>query len=650
MKKSRKIISIVLSTLMFSALTACGGAKKPTATETTQEPAEHKVTTTLHKGVNDLKDTGMSFIKDKKTDYQIVVGTESSMRKAASYIVSQIFSATGASIKTETDPVWSSSEKYIVIGEKALESAAGVSMPKEDIGMTGYEIKTVGNSVFILANGEQGYHLGALAFLRATIGYLCISADTIVYTKSGEVMPEMDIIERPDFDYRVNNSIYTHSAELAYPMGVQADGTVMIPVDGVTVHNSFAYLPPNKYETAHPDWYSKERATVSPWNSGGYAAQFCYTVHGNNEEKAQMQNLIADMIVEKALASDKHIITLTQQDDDTYCTCDSCKAIVDEYGSISAAVIRFVNGVDDIVQEKLQRYATEHNTEKKELIILFFAYQATKEPPTKIDDTVKCNDTVGIYCASSKTKYAYTFYDEINEKEARNMTNWGKLGKLYLWLYESNSMDYFVPCNNFQAVLENYRFCKSIGASYVFSQQNYRAYTTGFVAFKEYINSRAWFDVNVDFSELHDTFFRYYYGEGGQYMEQFFDEMTTYMTYMRDQGYSDFYGCIINEFPAQTKYWSFGMVKRWNDLCNDALEAVEKYKTSNYEYYLTLRDHINLDSLFPRYLLCTLFDGKYSETEISAMRKAFKADCEYFNNGFSSEYVAIDGLWQSWGI
>ena len=72
-------------------------------------------------------------------------------------------------------------------------------------------------------------------------------------------------------------------------------------------------------------------------------------------------------------------------------------------------------------------------------------------------------------------------------------------------------------------------------------------YTSGFTVFKTYLNGRLWFNVNYEYSDLEKTFFDNDYGEGGEYMKKSFDEMTSYMTYMRDQGDINFNGVVVNE-------------------------------------------------------------------------------------------------------
>lgn len=667
-----KIIAVVcIFAMMIPILASCQQTEPdqpgtdtneiPTATGTKNDYAEHKVEGTLHKGYENLANTGMPFVVNGKTDYQLVYDADNEyIAKAARFIDSNVIAATGASVYKENEPVWSDTAKYIIVGDEEMKKAAGYQMTTEDIGATGYQIKTIGNSVFIYANGSQGYHLAALAFLRIVVGYDCLAADTIIYEKDGSFIPEMDIVERPDFDYRHDMTTYAHSLEKAYPMGVSVNGSLMMSTGASTAHNSFWYLPPEVYADANPDWYSDQKCAVEviDWEYlyQTWPAQLCYTAHGNEEEMQKMQQIVADKIVEEALYNhknaDKNIITFTQQDESVYCSCDSCKAIVDEYGNIGAAIIMFTNGVDDIVQQKLQEYADQNGVAKKEVNILIFSYQETRFAPTKLDEKSKCNENVGIYLASSKTRYSFTFYDEINELDKKAIQDWSKFGKLYYWFYNLNSDVYFIPSNVFETIAENYRFGKENNGAWIGDNGVWITYkNTGFTSFKEYLISRYSFDVNLDYNDLKDQYFEYYYGDGGVYMEQFFDEMIAYMSYQRDYGGNiDFNGVCVNCYNDQAKYWPYQMVVRWNELCNQALKAIEETKLQGDGTYERLRDHIVLESMFPRYALCVYHNNQYSEEQIAEMRLAFFNDCNALGLTHEDDYRRLDTLWQSWGL
>ncbi len=255
------------------------------------ERAEHKVTNGLHKGVDNIPDTGVPFVTDGSSEYKIVASNtdenhKNAIAKAAGFISSHINGATGVALEVidgDSDVEWSKTAKLVVIGSDKLQQEAGFRTTNDDIGLTGYRIQTIGNSVFVSAEGDSGYNLAALALLRILVGYDCLDLDAYIYTKDGSYLPELDIVERPDFDYRVDQTYYTVGVPRAYSMGFN-QGDPYMTAD--PCHTTFYFLPPKEYESDNKDWYSNQRCNFVD-DQDNYlvnAAQLCYTAHGKPEE------------------------------------------------------------------------------------------------------------------------------------------------------------------------------------------------------------------------------------------------------------------------------------------------------------------------------------------------------------------------------
>lgn len=290
-KRLLQVIAFVCVAVTLFSLCAC--VKQPDNSNDVvaeNERAEHKVTNGLHKGVDNIPDTGIPFVVDGASEYKIVADNSDSHKnaiaKAAGFISSHINSATGVALEVvdgDTEVEWSSSARLVVVGSDKLQQAAGFRKTTDDIGLTGYQIQTIGNSVFVSANGDAGYNLAALALLRVLVGYDCLDLDAYIYTKDGSYLPEMDIVERPDFDYRVDQTLYTVASPRAYSMGFN-QGDPYMTAD--PCHTTFMFLPPKVYEDDNKDWYSNQRCNFvdDQDNYLVHAAQLCYTAHGKIEE------------------------------------------------------------------------------------------------------------------------------------------------------------------------------------------------------------------------------------------------------------------------------------------------------------------------------------------------------------------------------
>lgn len=673
--KKIKIISLLLAGMTALALVGCGGgsseggggggggggANLPPAQNPVSDVETHYVEGTLHR-VN-VTPANRPFAVNGATQYKMVMGSEESIVKAGTFIIGHVKGATGAAIELEDGAAsWSSSAKYIVVGDSALFAAAGLTMPSYDeIGPTGYYIKTVGDSVFIQAYGSGGYQLGAIAFLREVVGYDMLAADTVIYEKSGDSLPDMEITERPDFDYRQYGNMLSGTGR--YGMGYTDMNNIFAPVDGKTYHDSYALLPPEKYYREHPDWYTpsangESSATATETHQG----QLCYTAHGNPVEYELMKQALYTKLKASVDANPTYEnITITHEDNYNICGCEACTEITEKYGAASATVLLFVNDIDEMLQNDLENEARENGTIKREMNIIFFAYHATMQAPAAKNadgsyspvDGIHTNEHVGVLYAPIRAKYSHSFYEEVNTEYAEVMKAWGAVtDKLYCWLYETAFRYYFYPLNTWDTVADTYRFCVENGAAYMYNEGQYdQGAVTHFSRLKEYLDAKLEFDVNADYNALVDKFFKYYYGEAEAPMRKFFDELQSHMRYLEDT-YPDKITGFISDPIENVDYWPKRLIESWTELIDEGYAAIAGLKTTNSARYAVLEEHLKLESIFPRYVLCTQHDNMYPDETLLAMRMSFKGDCDALNISHFKEHDEglLTVLYDAWGI
>ena len=660
--KIKQLISTILAGCMLFSLVACGASNnsnnnatnKTEPVGTVQDRENVYVEGMLHK-VN-VTPSDRVFIENKKTEYKLVLADDSTaIVTASNFIFTHVREATGAELGyAEEGATWSNTAKYIVLGDKQMYQDAGLTVPTDDIGSVGYYIKTAGDSVFIMAKNKEGYQLASIAFLREVIGYDMIWSDTVAYEKDGKTLPNMDIVERPDYEVRVvpNGGI---SKGTKYGMGYTEDWG-LITVGGKNVHNTFSYLPPDQHLATHPEWYSD---VLAPGNDLMYR-QLCYTARGDAESYELMQETILVTMMKEVLADpDKTIISFTQQDVNGYCKCETCSAVEREYGAYSAAIIMFCNDLEEKLDAELTRIAEETGEEKREVKICFFAYHWSEAPPVVKNEKgeyepvngLRCNDNVAVFIASIETKYYYSFYDEENELYAENMRAWTALtDTILLWLYQANYGEYLYPYNTWSIQPENYRFGKTVGAYYMFcqGQENVSNYT-GFMNLKGYIDAKMLFDVNANYDDVLDKYFKYYFMDAEKPMRQFFDEVQAYMTYLQTEYKNELTGYIRDPI-AQSRFWPQRIIEHWLELFDEAYAAIEKYKTTDAALYEKLYEHILLESLFPRYVMCTLHTGSMSAETLKNMRQQFYVDATSLGVTRYKEYHDLSNLYVAWGI
>ena len=212
---TKKLTCLFLIATMSLGVASCKDKKQPSSSPTnsftnTGDPVEPQLTMTEmleHKDIPDtlhkvtVTESNRVFVRDGCTEYKIVTGLSTEENVAAAFIAQMLQAATGGVFEIvpfgEITP-WSDSAKYIVVGVEELFEDAGLTMPQEKLGPSGYYIKSVGDSVFIQTENAFGYQRAATAFLDHVVGYEMYAGDTVEFEKTGETLPTMEIVERPD--------------------------------------------------------------------------------------------------------------------------------------------------------------------------------------------------------------------------------------------------------------------------------------------------------------------------------------------------------------------------------------------------------------------------------------------------------------------
>ncbi len=668
MKSRKKRLLFAFSSLaLISSLASCGSAGDIDSNPSSSEaPSPSKVVDdggapllsegTLHQ-ISIQENTLRSFIKksdgESQSEYQVIYeDSNSDIATAASYFSAQIAGASGFSLpltkRSEFEGSVKKSSKCIVIGCFDLFYEAGLSMPEEKLGISGYYIVSYGNSLFFLAPHNEGYHMGVLRLLNAICGFDMISEDTIVYENAAESLPDIEIVEAPDSQWRNYTNYITDATR--YGLGYSLNYEMMRAVreDGKTgnaVHNIFDYLPKETYVSAHPEWYSDD------------LSQLCYTAHGNEESLNQMVDEAFKVLKNTVGANpNSSIVSFTQADINSSCSCPTCLEQKKKDGAVSGAIIRFTNKLDDKLQNYLEEQAKSKNEEKREVYLCFFSYHASFEPPTtsvEEDPTLKCNDDVMVFTAPIYANYTKSFYQEENSRYATNIINWNKYTKnIMSWVYETDYHHYMYPYNTYSSMMETYRFLKQHGTYAIYNEgQRNSNNVTCFGKLKEYLDAKAQIDVNASYSEYADKFFANYFDDAAPIMRNYYEEMRAWETYL--ESHPEQYGLgggVYQEIGSDPAYWPKQMLLGWLEQMEAAEKAILHYKNSDPVKYAKLHKHILIETLFPRYALCDLHADTYTNSEILALRTAFKKDGDALGLIEHMEHHYISEKYEEWGL
>ena len=708
MKKRNIAISLLLAACTLAS--ACG--KKPDSGNnnsatggvvTEFENMPHYVEGTLHNVNVNFNAPVSDFVVNGKTEYKVVFdGADKG--KGAGAIVQRVQENTGVTLETLTpDQVTTVDQNshYIFFAEhETFEEMGGELASLDLIGPSGYQIQTIGKNVFINAYTIHGYQLGALAFLREVMGYDMIAYDCVVYENKGEKMPAMNIIERPDFDYRQPNSSSVTTDE-EFGMGYTY-ANIFVDTGTSWVHNYCDFVTAED-AVIHPEWLSND---ATQW-------QGCWTARGNQESYQLLVQHIADRLIYffKQHPS-KSTVIIGQHDiggntpQVQNCKCTACQASFNYYGSTMAGAWHsLVNRASMIVDEYMaSEEAYEFFGGKREYNILELVYHTSLNPPTEKDangnykydeegkgipkkemwfdedgnmevwadawmdedgdsteietsalwtnttDRVYTAPSVHLMWAASSADYIHSFYENENYSYNQMAKAWaGVGGDFFMWLYALNSEGLLYPYNSFDTAFDTTRFFKDLGAKYVFWQGQYQnKNNAGFTTLRNYLDSKVEFDVNADYQHYVNKFFKHYYGVGGSYVQDFFEQVVTRSRY--NEVVNAVNGNIHNRKLLYAENWPEGLMNSWINLLGKAYEAIEVYKASDPELYESYRIHILQEELFPRYVLCTTYESSYSASALKVLRQRFLDDFYYLENKDYAEGRLMTEVSDGWDL
>lgn len=634
MKKLKKILVIALSAIMtICAFTACSGGGKNDNNDENKEtivtpPAAYEEVESLHE--ISCPDTDRDLVKNGATEYKILLAANPTQNEslASSELTSLFYESTSVLLETVNETDGTATEgKYISIGRTKLLESTSLTVDKAEVENDGYVIRTIGDNVFICGGGDKGSLYGTYEFLTQTLGFEAFGADSYSLNKgvSNLKLKDYNVKERPDFAKRVEGYKFVRD-DKTYLNRMRQQSYVedtWIFVNGSEMHNSLKYLPDSEYGEKHPDWYSAG------------AIQLCYTAHGNAEEYESMVLEAADVMIKHLIANpDKDVITFTQSDDPTWCTCDACKAENLKYGTDSAVVVKFCNSLNKKVREWMA--SEEGKPYARDLSILFFAYNTTVPAPvTKtengykpVDDSVVCDDGVYVFYAPLAMDYTSSINDPINDEFRENLVAWSAVSKkIFTWFYSTNfKYNYLIPYDNFATMQELYKFAKTVNVEMLYDQgqAGQAGGATGFHVFKEYLTAKLEWNVSLDVNELTDRFFRNYYGEAAESMRKMYDEIRVRTAIAKAEGlYGNVRESIYQEMNT-IEIWPQSLLTRWNEYIDDALTAIESLKGTT--EYNALHKHIVQERIFVNYMLIEKYNAQYSEQAVDEMKAEFISD------------------------
>lgn len=427
--------------------------------------------------------------------------------------------ATGIELTLDTDAS-KASKHEILIGKTDRTKEELTDYTTEE-----YIIKTEGDNLIIAGGEQRGTLYGVYSFLEDYVGCRFFSEDCEVIYKAEEIIIPSDINKcfSPTLEYRdIDEKIY-QGGEVAAKRKINSSFCrAMTYYQGSSVDfagSAFVHTMDTVYD-------------IAPQSK-----QPCFS----SEENYQI-------VLEKSrtiLKSNPNaeILSVTQNDNNNYCTCKDCSLVYQEEESYAAPLIRFVN-----------RLAEELYDEYPNIKIETLAYMFSTEAPkiTKPHENVIIElCALDMCCADPLSDLGCVD----NKRFREQIEDWSGLAdNLYIWYYviefTRNSKD--APFMNFDALYENYTYFYKNGVTGVFNQACDNRESEEFGALRAYLLSKLMWDPNMtreEFDLARDEFIKAYYGEAADVIEEYFHLMNRFAKGRHFEQYAAVTGVLdINRF------------------------------------------------------------------------------------------------------
>jgi hypothetical protein len=424
----------------------------------------------------------IEIVRNGKARGRIIVNRADSIDlKAASLL--QDFAEQITGVKLDILPEESKIKKGDILIGNLLLPAGKFNL--SDIQEDGFLLSTVDEYIRIVKGDGNGTIYGVVTLLEDYFGIQYYAENTYSLHKSKDMILPSGInrVENPSFRYRqtqaysLKDPIYRLWHRLEFPNEVFAEN--------LWVHTFNHLLPASKYGTDHPEYYSFINGQRRP----GAASQWCLT----NPEVFEIVAKRIDSIFHANPG--KHIISVSQNDSQTHCLCDACKAIDEREGSPSGTIIYFLNKLAERFPDK------EFST---------LAYLYSVPPPQHI----KPLPNVNIMLCDIDCYREVTLAENPSGKSfLKSMEGWAGISEnIFVWDYGINFDNYISPFPNFHILQPNMELFRKNKATMHFSQI---AGVKGgdFSELRSYLVSKLLWNTSASVDSLIQSFLKGYYGE-----------------------------------------------------------------------------------------------------------------------------------------
>jgi hypothetical protein len=489
--------------------------------------------------------TGPGLRIDGKKDYQIVIPVQGELmeHKAAQQLQYYLYRMSGVNLPVVMEREYSGN-RGIYIGRTDYASTLEVDFDflEED----GYAYRRQGDNLVIAGGSRKGVLYGVYDLLES-LGFRKYTSSVMHIPQGNSIaLPQNDTAFVPMVTHRQIE--YGDSRDPGYfdwhKLTSTADNW------GLFVHTFNNLVPPARFFETNPEFYALRDGERLPF-------QLCLS-------NQKVFELVVENLKER-MSERPHLKywSVSQEDNDLSCQCDSCIELDRKYGGISnqfaqsakykhsGSIIYFINKVAREFPDKM---------------ISTLAYWYSREAP----DNIKPEPNVNIMLCNIESLRHRSVFDT-DSAFSEDLRDWGAIAEdIILWDYNVQFSNLVGPFPNLHTIGPNIKFFTDNNVNMFFMQGN-RQIGGEMAELRAYLISRLLWNPGADPDAIIDDFVNGYYGAAGPYIRQYIDTMR-YALLDSDHQLRIF----GSPEEARNTYLSVGMMDEYKKLFDEAEKAVAR--------------------------------------------------------------------------
>ena len=470
--------------------------------------AEHQVWTEWHNALQPQggSSTELTLADNGQTDYCIVIPAVATTQddKAAEDLQYWLQQITGVQLAIVNEGTPLQGDSPVSIGRTTLLEQSGLPATSVDLGDEGYGIATQGSTLFLWGGRTRGAINAVYALLEEDLGCRWYALALELGDNDGFRIPHMPVLTFAPVERTYKPVLRMRDPSILVALFIHARWSLLNRTNAPWGYISEAWGGHIDYG---PLWVHTFQGLVS---AGEYFAThpeyFMMDAEGNRQPYApctthpDVLQLVTDKVRQTLAANpNTEIVSVSKNDNHSYCLCPNCRALDDPEGSSMASLLYLVNHVAEQIEP-----------DYPDVLISTLAYFNTTEVPLSVRPR---HNVIIRLCNVDSWTLPFTPVEETEFGDL--LQEWSAAhDKMSIWDYTVNFHHYLTPMPNMEMIAKNIAFMEANNAVGIMMQG---ASSSGCRGERDWMRSwvmaKLMWDPSRDWFELIQDFIWGYYGD-----------------------------------------------------------------------------------------------------------------------------------------